>query len=87
MKNVKDVQSLNGRVMALNRFVLGATDKCLLSFKIPKKAFEWTDECQRAFEELKAYPASPPLLSPSKLDEKLCLYLVVSPTTVGSALI
>ena len=86
-RNVKEVQSLNGRIAALNRFVLREMDKCLLFFKILKKAFEWIEECQRAFEELKAYLASPLLLSLSKLDEELSLYLAVSPTAVSSALI
>ena len=76
-KNIKVVQSLNGRVEALNRFVFRATDKCLPFFKTLKKAFKWTNECQKAFEELKAYLASPPLLSLSKLGEELSLYLVV----------
>ena len=31
LRNVKEVQSLNGKVAALNRFVLRATDKCLPS--------------------------------------------------------
>ena len=44
-KNIKEVQSLTGRVAALNRFVSKATDKCLPFFKILKKAFEWIDEC------------------------------------------
>ena len=43
LKNIKEVQSLTGRVAALNRFVFKATDKCLPSFKILRKAFEWTD--------------------------------------------
>ena len=47
-KNVK-VQSLTRRVAALNRFVSKAIDKCLPFFKVLKKAFEWTDECQKAF--------------------------------------
>ena len=66
LKNVKEVQSLNGRVAALNCFVSRAIDKCLPFFKVLRKTFEWTDECQRAFEELKAYFLSPPLLSLSK---------------------
>ena len=86
-KNVKKVQSLNGRVATLNRFVSRATDKCLPFFRILKKAFKWTNKCQNAFEELKAYLASPPLLSPFKPDEELFLYLAISPTAVSSALI
>ena len=44
-KNIKEVQSLTGRVATLNRFVSKTTDKCLPFFKILRKAFEWTDEC------------------------------------------
>jgi len=44
-KNEKEVQSLNGKVAALNRFVLKATDKCLPFFRTLKKSFEWTVEC------------------------------------------
>ena len=64
-RNVKEVQSLNGKVATLNRFVSRATDKCLPFFHTLKKSFEWTDECQQAFEESKAYLSAPPLLSPS----------------------
>ena len=46
-KNIKDVQSLTGRVATLNRFVSKATDKCLPFFKILRKAFEWMDECNK----------------------------------------
>ena len=45
-RNVKEVQSLNGKIAALNRFVSKATDKCLPFFRTLKKSFEWTDECQ-----------------------------------------
>ena len=39
-QNVKEVQLLTGRVVALNRFVSKATDKCLPLFKVLRKAFE-----------------------------------------------
>ena len=68
-RNAKEVQSLNGKVAALNRFVLRATDKCLPFFRTLKKSFEWTDECQQAFKELKAYLSAQPLLSPSQPGE------------------
>ena len=45
-KNVKEVQSLSGKVATLNRFVSRATDKCLPFFCTLKKSFEWTDECE-----------------------------------------
>ena len=72
-KNVKEVQSLTRRVATLNRFVSKATDKCLPFFKVLRKAFEWTDECQKAFQDLKVYLTITPLLSPSKLGES-CIY-------------
>ena len=45
-KNVKEVQSLTGQVEALNRFVFKVTDMCLPFFRVLRKAFQWTDECQ-----------------------------------------
>ena len=56
-RNVKEVQSLNGKIAAL--------DKCLPFFCMLKKYFKWTTECQQAFEDLKTYLPSLLLLSPS----------------------
>ena len=78
---------MNSKVAPLNRFISRATDKCLSFCKTLKKAFEWTNECQKTFEELKIYLTSPPLLSLSKPDKELSLYLAVSITNVNSALI
>ena len=86
-KNVKEVQSLTGRIAALNRFVSKATNKCLPFLKILRKAFEWTDECQKAFQDLKVYLTIAFLLSPSIPSEELYLYLAVPPHAVSSALI
>ena len=85
--NIKEVQSLTRRVVALNRFVSKTTDKCLPFFKILRKAFDWTDQCQKAFQDLKVYLTTTPLLSPSIPGEELYLYLAVSPHAVSSALI
>ena len=54
-KTVKEVQSLTGKVVTLNRFVSRVIDKCLLFFKILKKAFQWIDECEEALMKLKDY--------------------------------
>ena len=86
-KNIKEVQSLTGLVTALNKFVLKVTDKCLPFFKVLRKAFKWTDKCQKVFQDLKDYLTTAPLLSPSMQGKELYLYLAVSPHAVSSALI
>ena len=86
-KTVKEVQKLTGWIAALNRFVSKATDKCFPFFKTLKQAFAWTDECEKAFQDLKHYLSNPPILSPSKEGENLYLYLAMSTTAVSAALI
>ena len=86
-RKIKEVYSFIGRVATLNRFVSKAIDKYLSFFKVLKKAFEWTDECQKAFQDLKAYLTIAPLLSPSIPGEELYLYLAISPHAVSSTLI
>ena len=86
-RTVKEVQSLNGKIAALNRFISKATDKCLPFFRTLRKSFEWMDECQKAFEDLKKYISSPPLLSLSKPGEELYLYIAVSQAAVSAALV
>ena len=85
--NVKEVQRLNSKVAALNRFVSRAMDKCLPFFHTLKNSFEWMAKCQQAFEDLKTYLSSPPLLSPSQPREELFLYLAISLAAVSAALI
>ena len=86
-RTVKEIQSLNGKIAALNRFVFKATDKCLPFFRTLRKSFEWTDKCQKAFEDLKKYLLSPPLLSPSRPREELYLYIAVSQAAISAALV
>ena len=71
----------------MNRFIFRSIDKCLTFFKILRKAFEWLDECEEAFSQLKRYLTSSPLLSRTVSREVLYLYLAVSPTAINAALI
>uniref|UniRef100_A0A2N9HFX7 Reverse transcriptase RNase H-like domain-containing protein n=1 Tax=Fagus sylvatica TaxID=28930 RepID=A0A2N9HFX7_FAGSY len=86
-RTIKKTQGLTGRIAVFNRFVSRSTNKYLPFFKVLMKAFEWTEECQQAFEELKVYLATLPLVSPSKQGKELYLYLAVSPTAVNSAVL
>ena len=78
---------MNGKIAALNRFVSRATDRCLPFFRTLRRSFEWTDECQMAFDNLKIYLSSLSLLSPFKPGEELYLYLVISQAAVSVALV
>ena len=71
---VRDVQRLTGRVVALNRFMSRSAEKCLPFFKKLRKVpnFEWTEDCKKAFTELKKYLSSPHVLSsPVKGEEHI----------------
>ena len=51
----REMQSLNGKVATLSRFISKATDKYIPFFEALKKdkgKFEWTDECSTAFLDL-----------------------------------
>ena len=63
-ETVEEVQSLIGKVVALNRFVSRVTDKCMPFFKALKKAIQWNDECEEALAKLKGYLMKPLLLTP-----------------------
>ncbi|GKU96922.1 hypothetical protein SLEP1_g10102 [Rubroshorea leprosula] len=88
-RTVKDVQRLTGRVAALHRFIARSAERCLPFFKALRepKHFQWTDECQRAFDELKQYLASAPLLSKPMEGESLYLYMGVTKEAVSSVLL
>ena len=57
LSRTKEVQSLTGRVAALNRFISKATDKCLPFFDSLKgnKRFLWDDKCEQVFRAFKEY--------------------------------
>ncbi|KAK9951538.1 hypothetical protein M0R45_006976 [Rubus argutus] len=56
-RTFKDIQSLNGRIVALSRFISRSTDRCAPLFRILKNREEvrlgWTTECEQAFTSLR----------------------------------
>ena len=51
------------------------------------KNFEWTEECAKAFQQLKDYLARPPIMSSLEPDEVLFAYIAIVPYIVSLALI
>ena len=85
--NIKKVQRLTGRIVALSRFVSKASDKCQPFFQVLKKAFQWDAHCKEAFTALKTYLSSPPILVSPSEGELLTLYLSVSDFSTSAVLV
>lgn len=66
-------------IAALNMFVPKLADRNHLFFQLLKKqkGFQWTRECDKAFQSLKLYLASLPILSCPEPGKDLYMYLVV----------
>ena len=84
---IKEVQRLTGRIVALSRFVSRASDKCQPFFQVLKKAFQWDAKCEEAFTALKTYLSSPPILVSPIEGELLTLYLAVSDFSTSVVLV
>jgi hypothetical protein len=85
----KDIQSLTGKLASLGRFLPKSALRSYPFFKLLRKdtPFEWNEECQNAFEELKGVLATPPILTRPLPNEPLYLYLSINNEAVASALV
>ena len=63
-QTLKEMQKLVGRVTALGRFISKLGERALPFFKLMNKkgVFKWTSEADRAFQDLKRYLTSPPVM-------------------------
>ncbi|XP_074336077.1 uncharacterized protein LOC141673246 [Apium graveolens] len=90
LTSVKQVQSLTGRIAALNRFVSKSSDMCKEFFKavkVARKDFVWTPECEEAFRKIKEQLGNPPMLSKPLDGESLILYLAVFEYSISVVLV
>ena len=55
--NPKEVQVLTRMLVALNLFIFKFVDRCRLFYQLLKKwkGFQWDEECEKAFQDLKEY--------------------------------
>ncbi|XP_075640459.1 uncharacterized protein LOC142612228 [Castanea sativa] len=87
--NLKEVQKLTGMLAALNRFISKFADRCQPFYQLLKKwkGFQWDEECDRAFQDLKDYLGQALTLSAPKPGEDLYMYLSVSEHAVSTVLL
>jgi prephenate dehydrogenase len=73
----------------LNRFISWPDEKGLPFFKLLKKTskFEWIEEAKEAFEKLKAYLITSPILTPPKKHEAMMLYVLATTMVVSVAIV
>nr|KYP59710.1 Retrovirus-related Pol polyprotein from transposon 17.6 [Cajanus cajan] len=86
---IKEAQQLTGRMASLSRFLSKAADKSLPLFQCLRKndRFAWTEECEKAFGELKQALTSPPILTKPQTDLPLLVYLSASESAVSTVLV
>ncbi|XP_022024722.1 uncharacterized protein LOC110925059 [Helianthus annuus] len=90
-RSLKDIQQLNVRLIALNRFLSKVADRTLPFMKVLKDClqtdrFKWTPEAEAAFQEMKTYICKLPTLATSVPGELLLLYLSASKTTISAVM-
>ena len=86
----KELQRLLGQINFLRRFISNCSGKMnifspLLKLKAEDQ-FEWNKQHQKAFESLKQYLSSPPMLMPPRKDKDLKLYISALEESIGSML-
>nr|GEX35033.1 reverse transcriptase domain-containing protein [Tanacetum cinerariifolium]GEY80795.1 reverse transcriptase domain-containing protein [Tanacetum cinerariifolium] len=83
-RTIKEVQSFNGKLASLNRFISKLAERSLPLFKTLKKCtkksdFPWTPDAEHAFKQLKQHLARLPMLGHS-----LDIGLFCEPSAAGS---
>nr|GFC25375.1 reverse transcriptase domain-containing protein [Tanacetum cinerariifolium] len=91
-QTIKEVQSLNGKLASLNRFLSKSAEKSLPLFQTLKKCikksdFCWTTEAKHAFQQLKQHLSALPLLAAPKPQEELIMYLSATHGAISAVLL
>ncbi|WJZ91335.1 hypothetical protein VitviT2T_010416 [Vitis vinifera] len=84
----REVRGFLDRLQYISRFIARLTDICEPIFRLLRKSQPtvWDDQCQRAFERIREYFLSPPVLAPPTPSRPLLLYLSVSDVALGCML-
>jgi len=85
----KDLMKLIGCMSTLSQFISRRGDKGLPFFKLLMKSdkFEWNEEAAVAFQQLKDFLKTPPVLSAPEDGETLLLYIAATTHMVSTALV
>src|SRR3954470_60104 len=76
-RSVRELRGLQGRLAYIRRFIANLSGKCQPFSKLMKKgvSFVWDQQCQEAFDEIKRYLTSPPVLVAPVAGKPFLLYV------------
>jgi hypothetical protein len=89
--SVKEVQSLNGRLAALNRLLARYAERSMpfistLRKCLAKNSIQWITVAERAFQEMTQYLSQLPTLTAPEPGEGLTLYIAATEVAISAVL-
>ncbi|KAM1027360.1 hypothetical protein ACFX2A_041136 [Malus domestica] len=87
-RNLHELKSLQGRLAFIRRFISNLAGRCQPFSRLMKKdvPFVWDKACNNAFESIKKYLSSPPVLGAPVPGKPLILYIAAQERSVGALL-
>ncbi|XP_021980502.1 uncharacterized protein LOC110876645 [Helianthus annuus] len=90
-RTLKEAQALNGRLVAINRFLARHAERSLPFIKTLKdclnnKNFKWTSEAEEALQDMKRFIEKLPMLTAPYPEELLKMYLATAHNAVNVVL-
>ncbi|KAM1551810.1 hypothetical protein ACFX10_043895 [Malus domestica] len=87
-RNLHELKSLQGRLAFIRRFTSNLAGRCQPFSRLMKKdvPFIWDEACHNAFESIKKYLSSPPVLGAPVPGKPLILYIAAQESSVRALL-
>ncbi|KAB2600252.1 S2-RNase [Pyrus ussuriensis x Pyrus communis] len=87
-RNLHELKSLQGRLAFIRRFISNLAGRCQPFSRLMKKdvPFVWDKACHNAFESIKKYLSSPPVLGAPVPGKPLILYIAAQENSIGALL-
>ncbi|XP_074313449.1 uncharacterized protein LOC141648620 [Silene latifolia] len=85
-KNLKELRGLQGRLAYIRRFISNLAGRCQPFSHLMKKdaIFQWDDKCHNAFESIKKYLSSAPVLGAPPSGRPFILYIAAQERSLGA---
>ncbi|CAM8987939.1 unnamed protein product [Rhodiola kirilowii] len=85
-KSLKELRGLQGRLAYIRRFISNLAGRCQPFSHLMKKdaPFAWDDKCRRAFDSIKKYLSTAPVLGAPTPGKPLILYIAAQEKSLGA---